>query len=209
VAERVYDVVSLLMLLFVLGPLLPTLTWFHSAEIVAVVVVGATAVLITPLLVARDQTLRLAARLLARLPFVAAARAERAVTYGAQGFASMLRLRIAITALFWTIASWLAIGLSYWLVMLAFDLRLSPLAGLLVCIAVGLGMALPSSPGAVGVFEVAAVAGASAYGVASSTALSYALVLHAVNFVPYLVIGAVVLVRRSTAYGDPLVEATA
>jgi uncharacterized membrane protein YbhN (UPF0104 family) len=50
-------------------------------------------------------------------------------------------------------------------------------------------MILPSPPAAVGVFEGAALIALNAYGVPHSVALSYALVLHAVNFVPFILAG--------------------
>lgn len=84
-------------------------------------------------------------------------------------------------------------ALSYWLVMLAFDLGLSPVAGLFALIAVGLAMILPSSPAAAGVFEAATIVALLPYGVPKSLALSYALVIHAVNFVLYIGWGAIVL----------------
>jgi uncharacterized membrane protein YbhN (UPF0104 family) len=55
-------------------------------------------------------------------------------------------------------------------------------------IAIGLAMILPSSPAAVGVFEGATVVALGAYGVNQSDALSYALVLHAINVLPFIVI---------------------
>jgi len=87
----------------------------------------------------------------------------------------------------WTL--WLVLMVSFWLVMLAFDLKLSMLAGLFVVIAVGLSMILPSSPAALGVFEGATVVALGAYGIGDSRALSYALVLHALNVLPFIVIG--------------------
>jgi uncharacterized membrane protein YbhN (UPF0104 family) len=52
-------------------------------------------------------------------------------------------------------------------------------------------VALPAAPGALGVFEAAVVVALDAYDVAASTALSYAFALHALNFFPYLVAGAI------------------
>ena len=77
--------------------------------------------------------------------------------------------------------------------MIGFHLGLSVLAGLLVTIATGLSLVLPSSPGAVGVFEAAALVGLKAYGIDKADALSFALVLHAVNFLPYVFAGMLVL----------------
>ena len=76
------------------------------------------------------------------------------------------------------------------------------LAGLLVVVATNLVLILPSSPGALGVFEAATVVALKAFGVDDSLALSYALVLHALNLLPYIAAGAFVLrgsFRRTAA----------
>jgi hypothetical protein len=92
--------------------------------------------------------------------------------------------------------SWVPLALSTWVLMIGFHLGLSLLAGLLVTIATGLSLVLPSSPGAVGVFEAAALVGLKAYGIDKADALSFAIVLHAVNFFPYVLAGAIVLALR-------------
>ena len=65
----------------------------------------------------------------------------------------------------------------------------------LVSIAVGLSFAVPAAPAGLGVFEAAGLAATSAYGVPASRALAYVLVLHALNVVPFLAAGAIVLAR--------------
>ena len=104
-----------------------------------------------------------------------------------------------MTGLLLTTISWLCLGLSMWFVLRAFDLGLSPVAGLLIAIAVNIAMILPSSPAAVGVFEASVLVALSAYGVPKEQALSYALVAHVVNFVPFIVVGALVLHAHTSA----------
>jgi uncharacterized membrane protein YbhN (UPF0104 family) len=65
----------------------------------------------------------------------------------------------------------------------------------LVLVATNLAMALPSGAGAIGVFEWAARSALTAYGVPQALGLSAALVLHAVNSIPFLAVGAVGLAR--------------
>jgi uncharacterized membrane protein YbhN (UPF0104 family) len=79
------------------------------------------------------------------------------------------------------------------LVMVAFHLHLPFAAAVLVMVAIGLGMILPSPPAAVGVFEGATLIALRAYGLPHSTALSYALVLHLMNFVPFVLVGGLFL----------------
>lgn len=97
---------------------------------------------------------------------------------------------MALEALVWTTAAWmLSIACAY-AVMVAFHLHLPFAAAVLVLVAIGLGMILPSPPAAVGVFEGATLIALRAFGLSHSTALPYALVLHLVNFVPFVVVGA-------------------
>ncbi len=92
-----------------------------------------------------------------------------------------------------TIASWAALGVSFWILTLAFDLGLPLVAGMLVVVAINLSLVLPSSPAALGVFEAATVVALRAFDVPQAEALSYALVLHLLNFAPFIVIGLVLL----------------
>jgi uncharacterized membrane protein YbhN (UPF0104 family) len=135
-------------------------------------------------------------RPLHRLPRLGAERIEAGAESVSQGLAGLRHPSIALPAAVWTVLSWVAVGVSAWFVLLGFDLgvSLSPVAGLFVLITINLALVLPSSPAAVGVFEAATLLALDAYGVDESRALSYALVLHALNFLPFVAIG-LVLVR--------------
>jgi uncharacterized protein (TIRG00374 family) len=191
--ERLFDVLALLVMLFVLLPWLPHVAWIHAAAALAVVLFAGTVAVVVVLARFGDRPFRLLLRPLTRLPFVSVERTEHMAASLVRGAASLRDPRLAVVALVLTAGSWFLLALSTWVLMIGFDLGLSPLAGALVSVAVGLSLILPSSPAAVGVFETAALVGLKAYGVPKSDALSYALVLHAVNFFPYVIAGAVVL----------------
>ena len=70
-------------------------------------------------------------------------------------------------------------------------------AALLVVVSINLAMVVPSSPAAVGVFEAATLVALRAYGIDDSLALAYAVVLHALNFFPFVVVGLAVLYRHA------------
>jgi hypothetical protein len=80
-----------------------------------------------------------------------------------------------------------------YLVILALRPQLPLAAAVLVMVAIGLSMMLPSLPAALGVFEGATLLALHAYRVSHSVALPYALVLHLVNFVPFIVVGILLL----------------
>jgi glycosyltransferase 2 family protein len=193
VVERAFDVLSLLVLLFVALPWLPAVSWLRTAAVLALVLGVVLATAIAALAVWRETAPRHAVRLLVRLPLVGEKHAEHAARSLLRGLAGLRDLRVGAVAFAITTASWLVVAASFWLAMLTFDLGVSPAAGLLVVIAIGLAMILPSPPAAVGVFEGATVVALAAYGVPESRALSYALVLHALNVVPVIVAGGVAL----------------
>lgn len=195
VLERVYDVLALLLLLFVLVPWLPDVTWLRAAALLgAVATVGALAAVVV-LTRFGHRPLHFVLRPLGRLPRVHPERVEQGALNLEQGLAGLRHPEIALPAAFWTVLSWVVVGISVWLVALGFDLgvSLSPLAGIFVVITVNLAQILPSSPAAVGVFEAATLLALDAYGVSESRALSYALVLHALNFLPFIAVGVVLL----------------
>jgi uncharacterized protein (TIRG00374 family) len=197
VIERAADVLSLVVLLFLMVPWLPAVTWLRAAGVIALGLTVALAAGVVVLARYGEQPLRYLVRPLARLPFLPREAIERAPENLLHGLAGLRRLRLAATAFFWTTLSWIVAGLAFWFVMFAFDLDLSPLAGMLVVVGIGLAMILPSSPAALGVFEGATVVVLGAYGVDDSEALSYALVLHALNFLPFIVFAPVLVRGRS------------
>lgn len=209
VIERAYDVLCLLVLLFVTLPWLPHVTWLHAAVLLAIVLAAGLAIAIVVLALFGARPLSFALRPLARLPFLSRERVDLIAENLAHGFAALRRPRLALGALFWTTLGWLTAGVSTWLLMLGFNLHVSFVGGLFVVIATNLAAILPSSPAAIGVFEAATLAALNPYGVTDSRALSYALVLHALNFIPYVAAGFLLLrgtmrIRgREGNYEDP------
>jgi glycosyltransferase 2 family protein len=193
VVERVFDVVSLVVLLLVALPWFPHVSWATSAAILAGILCAGCVLVVVGVRIWGERPFRLLLRPLAFLPFLAEEQLGRAALNLTHGLAGVRRPRLAIAAFASTTLSWLGLALSTWFVLRAFQLGLSPLAGLLTVIAINLALILPSSPAAVGVFEAATLVALSAYGVSTSEALPVALVLHLVNLVPYLAAGAFVL----------------
>jgi uncharacterized membrane protein YbhN (UPF0104 family) len=77
--------------------------------------------------------------------------------------------------------------------MRGFGLRLGFAAAILVVVATNLAMILPSGPAGVGVFEAATLVALHAFRARGASALSYALVLHALSVVPLILAGYIAL----------------
>jgi uncharacterized protein (TIRG00374 family) len=193
VLERVYDVVAILTIFFLAEPWLPHVSWFGTAAIVAIALALAIAAVATVLAIYGDRPLRLLLRPLGRFSLFPDELIERVVIELTHGLSGLRNWRVACEAFLWTMTAWMFSMLCAYLVGVAFHLELPFAAGMLVMVAIGLGMILPSPPAAIGVFEGAALIALRTYKIPHSAALPYALVLHIVNFIPYLIIGGILL----------------
>lgn len=197
VTERVYDVLSLLIILFAAAPFLPDVSWLTRAVYLAIAL---TAVLLAAALVLTRYGARPARRVLrplARLPRVSAVDMERVADRLTVGLAGLHRPRVAIVALGLTTLSWIVVAFSTWFLLIGFDLGVGLGAGFLVLVTTGLALVIPSLPAGIGVYEAATLLALSAYGVDDSQALSFAVVLHGVNFFPYLAAAYLLIPRRT------------
>ncbi len=81
----------------------------------------------------------------------------------------------------------------------AFDLELSFWVGLVVLLAIQVGNIPPSVPGKLGIFEYVVVLALSIFGISKGLALSYAIMLHLVAFLPKLLLGQIYLLKTGKA----------
>lgn len=194
VVERMFDVLALLIILFASYPWLPEFSWLRAAAIFGVFVVTVLVVLVVVIVRYDDRAVHWLLSPLRRLRREGLAeRLEAAAVNATRGLVALRSPLIALRAMALTIASWTTLGISYWILMHAFGFELPLVAGLLVTVAINLSLVLPSSPAALGVFEAATVVALRAFDVPAAEALSYALVLHLLNLVPFLAIGASLL----------------
>jgi glycosyltransferase 2 family protein len=88
---------------------------------------------------------------------------------------------------------WVVDTSTCWLVAQSLGSDLSPASALLVIAVGGLGTSIPSAPGYIGTFELAASAAARAAGLAAPAALSLAIVIHVVTLLPVALAGTVAM----------------
>jgi uncharacterized protein (TIRG00374 family) len=85
--------------------------------------------------------------------------------------------------------------IAFWLVMEAFNLKLSFLAGAVVFVIVHLGTAIPNAPGNVGTYQFFCVVGLSLFGVDKTTATAFSVMVFIILTIPLLIIGLIALGR--------------
>lgn len=99
-------------------------------------------------------------------------------------------------ALAWSFVLWLLIAAQTWIVSVALGVNMPPSGALLLIALLVVGVAVPT-PGAVGGFHEAYRIGATSFfGADNDHAVSAAIVLHAVGFVPTLIAGVVLMAQE-------------
>ncbi|RKX26405.1 MAG: hypothetical protein DRP45_03655 [Candidatus Zixiibacteriota bacterium] len=88
-----------------------------------------------------------------------------------------------------TLLIWLVMGISNYSVFLAFGFDLPLDASFFLLVVVSISILVPSSPGFVGVYHAGTVFSLMQYGIGRADALSFALVLHAAQYIPITLLG--------------------
>jgi hypothetical protein len=186
--ERLMDA-AVLLLLFAL--IVPTVLDRSLMEGSYPLFLAATAAaVLTGILVVRWGGLpEVVGRLLRPLGSRVAGAAEVHVERGVTGLLALSHARWAPAALGATGLYWLTGIGSFTVIMAAFGLDLPWYAPFLVAAVTSLGTALPSAPGFVGTYHYFAALGISFLGVDPSVAASFAIVAHAMAFLPFTLLG--------------------
>jgi uncharacterized protein (TIRG00374 family) len=116
-----------------------------------------------------------------RWPVVRKLTGKRVIAFF-DGLAILTDGKLFLKALGWEAINWLTAIVQYYLLMWAFFPHPSFLWSLFILGVAALGIAAPSSPGAIGVFEAALVAGLMVFKLDASSAAAYALVTHAFSY---------------------------
>lgn len=91
--------------------------------------------------------------------------------------------------LVWTLVLWITNAVAFAICFRAFGIDVPLEAALVLQAVIGFGVAIPSSPSGVGVFEAATLVTLQLYGVDSNLAVSYALTYHLTTFLPITLLG--------------------
>lgn len=205
--ERIFDGLTLTAMLAIalLSPAIPDDATVNGMLLRDIAVRGGiiclillAAAILVVLLPARAE--RLARRV---IPWPKVAEKVAALIHGvAEGLAAMRSPGRLLAVVAWSIVLWLVGAASFLLMFRAFGLDLGWSAALLVQAVLAFGVALPSTPGYVGVFEGVVVAVLSVFGVDKDLAFAYAVTYHVTTFVPITLLGLLSVVRTPIAFGD-------
>jgi uncharacterized protein (TIRG00374 family) len=196
VLERVVDTATLAVMAFVAAAAVNAASWIVQAT--ALAAIAGTAVTAALVVIGPGRMVDLTRSIVAHLPF--ATRAEpilKRLDDFARGIDRPSRSSAVVVAALVSAACWMLDAATFWLVAQSIGVPVDPAEALLIAAVTVLGTALPSAPGYVGTFELAAATTARALGVAAAPALALAVLAHAMTVLPTAGAGAVSLVAMN------------
>ena len=196
VADRLLDIAVLV--LFALLLLMTSPAWSDMST--AVLIAGGSLLLagvVVLLLMKWRGGMRLVAPIASWLPV--RLRSSIAATFGElrAGLSKRRSWRAWLALGLLSVGVWSCMGASLFLSLLAFGIHL-PFWGVgILLVVLNLGGLIPSSPGSMGTYHWLAVTTLGALGIARAEALSFALINHALWYVPQVIAGLVILWRAN------------
>lgn len=195
--ERLLDVVVLLSLLFAgllaLGQSVVPRPFLIAGMLIGLAATGG----LLSLMFLPDLLRRLVARMLAMLPASTERARAKLTGLSEQFFGSLSIVRPpsrALALLAITVVAWGLEGSAYACVAWSLSADGSPFAPWFALATGTLATMIPSSPGYVGTFDYFAVRGLTAFGASHVVALTFALVIHMLLWLPVTLVGALYLV---------------
>jgi uncharacterized protein (TIRG00374 family) len=190
VFERILDIIALLIITGLLLPFVSLPDWaIASARVSAVLAVVAVSV-ICVLWFWRSAIERRIGPLASRFSRGPVERVRSLARHLVEGLAILSRPSQLLGAAFWTAALWLTTGAVLWSTLMAFDVSSSPTIAMLLVVVSAATVAVPLSPGAVGVYHAAIIETVIVVTSAStSTATSVAITAHILLFAPPIICG--------------------
>jgi uncharacterized protein (TIRG00374 family) len=191
--ERVVDGLTILALLFftllILPSTLPDAGWLSTIANAAALTFGVGMVGIVILLVWRRAWVRLAGRILSRLPSHVGDRLTVLLDRFIFGFGVLREPWHVVLTLGLSILVWVVGAGAYFLVAAGFGVQITLVGAIATICVVNLATAVPQAPAGLGAFEAVAEQLFMLLGVATTTAFGITIVIHAVLFLPVVVVG--------------------
>ncbi|GAP20338.1 lysylphosphatidylglycerol synthase transmembrane domain-containing protein [Leptolinea tardivitalis] len=119
-----------------------------------------------------------------------------------EGLGALTKPQMFLGAVFWIAVSWLIGVVNYYIVILSIVPNAPFWWGVLIDSVLAMGIAIPSAPAAIGVFEASLVGALALVGIDATFALAYAVVMHFVQFAVTGILGMIGLMKEGRSLGS-------
>ncbi len=207
IVERLIDILSLLVLLSCAVLFFPLPDIIKNSGYFIFIITISAIIFIVLLMEKTESTIRILGKILPSRIFNFVQKVVRSFL---QGFTVLKKTDHYLTIIILSILVWvLYIGTVY-TSFFAFDFpqkyNINLFSSLIVLVIVSIGIMIPSSPGFVGTYHWFCMKSLSLFGVPESEALSFAVISHAMNTIPFTVIGLFYFWKENLHFSDAVVE---
>ena len=200
--EKILDIITMMLFLLILLPFLSVEDWIKQSALIlgGGVLLG---FLVCMLMAARRREAeKVIGWFLKKLPAKISSKLDKFVVEILDSLKVLLNFKISLNLWFQSIVMWCFNITLYLLIAWAINLNMTFEQGVLVMITTNLGMAVPSSPGYVGSFElVIKLTLLPFFPGKESLILTFALLQHVVSFLPVIILGAFYSWREGLSLG--------
>lgn len=209
VVERTYDILTILFVLLMIVLFFNTIFTSEAVSdsmvLTGKIVTVASLMLLLLLFVIRIKTtgiIHLLNRFCGFLPERFRARIAESLASFALGLQAVKLDWGLMPIVFYSVLLWSAFALSNYFVLKAMDYHLSLVTAYYLLLFQILGVTLPSSPGFIGTYHAAVVAGLSTLGITAEKALGVAIIMHASFFFPFVLSGMAFIWAENLSFRD-------
>jgi uncharacterized protein (TIRG00374 family) len=193
--DRSFDVLALVVFLAVSLPFVAGAEWLRR------IAIGGLALLVALILVLLAA--RLYTRHRARDRLSGRSLVRRIARDTIEGLADPIGRGRAVVLAGISLGTWTMWALAAWFVARAVGIELSLLEAIFVAAVINLGVAIPSSPGFIGTYQWLGVSALALFDIGTDSALAFAILMHAVWYVPTMLVGGALLLRRTVRTVHP------
>lgn len=193
VVERIIDVLTLVFLMALTLVIYPFPGWVKKSGYLMFAVAVALSVFLALMKIYTETTMKFLRRILTPLPHPLTEKVERLSRSFLEGLKPMTSRwdyasLIVLSLLIWT-CYWGVLYLNFYTFNLTNQYRLDGVAGLVLLVITTISVVVPSSPGYVGTYHWLCQVSLELFHVPRAVGLSYAIVVHAINFFPVFLVG--------------------
>jgi uncharacterized protein (TIRG00374 family) len=193
IVERIFDLLSLMILLFVVILRVSLPPFIFRAALTSLVVVLIIFLILILLAVKKEFSLKKIDLVLNKFPSRIEQFSRHFIHAFVEGLEILPDIKRTLCVALLSIFIWVLIGLSGYVLFFAFGFDLPLIVAYALLVIVAFGVMLPAAPGFIGNFHFSCVLGLTLFGVSKSEALSYAIALHFLQMIPIVTTGLLLL----------------
>jgi uncharacterized protein (TIRG00374 family) len=186
-AEKLVELAVLIGLSIGIAPFVPLPEWLLDPSRRLGVIVAGAAVVIGLILLQRARLRRLWAWVGMRFLRISRPQMEQQFDLTLQGFAALSKRERVLEIVLWTAVIWVAMIATNYALSFALPIQPSWLMSTVLLLVLQVGVAVPSTPGKIGVFQALVSLTLTLFGIGRELAFSYGLLLYLVITVPQVV----------------------